>query len=87
MELWSATTTSHLYAIDWTTERIVFSVDGNPYFTFSNDSAGNSDTWPFDEVFHFVINLAVGGDWGGYCGVDASVFPQEYRIDWVRVYQ
>jgi hypothetical protein len=36
---------------------------------------------------HAVLHLAVGGDWGGCCGVDAGAFPQEYRVDWVRVYQ
>jgi hypothetical protein len=33
------------------------------------------------------MNLAFGGDWGGYCGVDYGSLPQEYRLDWVRVYQ
>jgi beta-glucanase (GH16 family) len=87
VDLSSATSDLHLYAIDWDEERIVFSVDGAAYFTFENDGAGDSDTWPFDQAFHFVLNLAVGGDWGGYCGVDSSAFPQEYRVDWVRVYQ
>ena len=87
VETWSATSEYHLYAIDWTEDRIAFSFDGVEYFSFENDGAGDSDTWPFDQLFHFVVNLAVGGDWGGYCGVDASAFPQEYRIDWIRVYQ
>ena len=83
----TATSAFHLYAIDWTPDKIDFSIDGLVYQTFENDQAGNSDTWPFDQAFHFVVNLAVGGDWGGYCGVDSNAFPQQYWIDWVRVYQ
>ncbi|MFT5686758.1 MAG: beta-glucanase (GH16 family) [Myxococcota bacterium] len=77
----------HLYAVDWGPEAQVFSVDGEVIFTFENDGAGDSDTWPFDQTFHILLNLAFGGDWGGWCGVDTASLPQEYRIDWVRVYQ
>ncbi len=83
----SATTTTHVYAVEWTPDQMVFSIDDTPYFSFDNDGAGDSATWPFDQRFHVIINLAVGGDWGGYCGVDAGAFPQEYLVDWVRVYQ
>lgn len=77
----------HLYAVDWSPDRMIFTLDGTEYFRFDNDGAGDSDTWPFDQAFHFVINLAVGGSWGGYCGVDSGAFPEELRADWVRVYQ
>ncbi len=83
----SATSSMHVYAVEWTPEQMVFSIDDTAYFTFDNDGAGDSATWPFDQRFHIILNLAIGGDWGGYCGVDAGAFPQEYRIDWVRVYQ
>ena len=82
-----ATSSFHLYAVEWTADTMVFSLDNQPYFTFTNDGTGSADSWPFDQAFHFVVNLAVGGDWGGYCGVDSGAFPQEYRLDWVRVYQ
>jgi len=82
-----ATTTMHVYAIDWTPNRINFLVNGHHYFTFENDGTGDSASWPFDQVFHLVVNLAVGGDWGGYCGVDRGAFPQTYSVDWMRVYQ
>jgi beta-glucanase (GH16 family) len=83
----TATSSMHVYAVDWTPDQIHFALDGLRYFTFENDGAGNSDTWPFDQRFHLIVNLAVGGSWGGYCGVDASAFPEEYRLDWIRVYQ
>jgi beta-glucanase (GH16 family) len=77
----------HLYAVEWTAEKIVFTVDGRLVMQFDNDGAGNSATWPFDQPFHLVLNLAFGGDWGGYCGIDWGALPQQYRLDWVRVYQ
>lgn len=82
-----ATGSAHLYAIDWTEERIVFTVDDVEIFRFDNDGAGDPATWPFGEAFHVVVNLAFGGDWGGYCGIDRGALPQEYRLHHVRVYQ
>ena len=74
--MWStATSNLHVYAIDWSPDQIHFSLDGLRYFTFENDGVGDPATWPFDQRFHFVLNLAVGGSWGGYCGLDASAFP------------
>jgi len=45
------------------------------------------DEWPFDERFHLLLNIAVGGNWGGVQGVDESIFPQSMVVDYVRVYQ
>ena len=45
--------------------------------------------WPFDQPFHLVLNVAVGGDWGGAKGVDEAAFKvvgQIMEVDWVRVY-
>jgi len=47
----------------------------------------NEDTWPFDKEQFILLNLAIGGRWGGAEGVDNSIFPQEYIIDYVRVYK
>ncbi len=82
-----ATTSMHLYAAEWTEDRIVFTVDGVFVMQFDNDGAGDPATWPFDQPFHLVLNLAFGGDWGGYCGIDWGSLPQQYELDWVRVYQ
>lgn len=78
---------AHLYAVDWSPETMVFTVDGETVFVFDNDGAGDSATWPFDKDFHLILNLAFGGDWGGYCGVDTGSLPQEFVVDWVRVYE
>jgi len=76
----------HIYAMNWYEEVVKFYVDNHLVFTFSNEHSG-SDTWPFDQRFHLLLNIAVGGDWGGVEGVDITVFPQTFEIDYVRVYE
>lgn len=75
----------HLYAVDWNAERMVFFVDGKPVYTYQ-PSPKTKGNWPYDQKFFFILNLAVGGDFGGP-NVDDTIFPQEYVVDYVRVYQ
>ena len=76
----------HTYAIEWTPERMDFFFDENKYFTFENEHGG-VDVWPFDQPHYLILNLAIGGSWGGQKGIDESIFPQQFLIDYVRVYQ
>ncbi len=76
----------HEYAIEWDPEKIDFFFDGQRYQTFQNRHEG-PEAWPFDRRFHLILNLAVGGNWGGKMGVDTSIWPQQMRVDYVRVYQ
>jgi beta-glucanase (GH16 family) len=83
-----ASTAFHTYAIDWTSEKIDFLVDGKTYFTFDKQSYGSRyEQWPFDQPFYLILNVAIGGNWGGQQGVDDTIFPQRMEVDWVRVYQ
>jgi beta-glucanase (GH16 family) len=75
----------HVYAVQWDENKIEFIVDDRVYYTFNN--GGSWEKWPFDKRFHFILNLAIGGSWGGVQGVDNSIFPQRMEIDYVRVYQ
>ena len=75
----------HTYAIDWKADRIDFYIDGEAYFSFENKD-GDPKEWPFDQPFYLVLNIAVGGNWGGAEGVDKSIWPQRMEIDYVRVY-
>ena len=79
-------TAFHVYAIEWTAGKIDFLIDNKKYFEFKNEHSG-SGAWPFDQEFHIILNIAVGGNWGGKYGVDDSIFPQRMEIDYVRVYQ
>ncbi|MFH6963505.1 family 16 glycosylhydrolase [Flavobacterium plurextorum] len=75
----------HVYAIEWDKDKIEFFVDKILVYTF-NPSIKNEDTWPFDKPFYIILNLAVGGNFGGP-EVDDAIFPQKFYIDYVRVYQ
>jgi len=82
----SPTVEFHVYAMEWYADRIEIFVDGLKYFTFRNEGTGSA-TWPFDKPQYLLINLAIGGSWGGQKGIDDSSFPQRYLIDYVRIYQ
>lgn len=76
----------HVYSMEWTDTQVTWYVDGNFYFTYNNPNAGN-DSWPYNKDFYLILNLAIGGNWGGAQGVDDSIFPQSLLVDYVRVYQ
>lgn len=83
----TAQTEFHVYALEWTEDYIKTFVDGKELFYFANDKTGNKNTWPFNAPFYLKLNLAWGGNWGGAQGVDESVLPATYEIDYVRVFQ
>ena len=76
----------HVYALEWTEKKISIFIDSEKYFEFDNEGKG-PDVWPFNKNFYLLLNIAVGGNWGGKMGVDDSIFPQEMQIDYVRVYR
>ncbi len=80
-----AQTAFHVYELEWSPEKIEVCVDSVKYFSFANEGKG-WEVWPFDKQFHLLLNIAVGGAWGGAQGVDNSIFPQRMEIDYVRVY-
>jgi len=75
----------HIYAADWSAEKIEFFVDGKSVYTF-NPKGRTREVWPFDQPFYLLLNVAVGGNFGGP-EIDDSIFPQEFVIDYIRVYQ
>ena len=76
----------HLYSLEWNKDSVKVAVDGNFYFNFENEHSGY-DAWPFDNKMFLLLNIAVGGNWGGQKGVDENIWPQQMEIDYVRVYQ
>src|SRR5258708_2160765 len=76
----------HLYKVEWDSNSINISVDSTSYFSFSNEHSGY-DAWPFDNRMFLILNIAIGGNWGGQQGVDDSIWPQRMEIDYVRVWQ
>lgn len=76
----------NIYAIEWTPANIRFFVNDIPFFEFSNLHKTSAE-WPFDKPAFIILNLAVGGSWGGKEGVDEKIFPATYQVDYVRVFQ
>ena len=76
----------HVYALEWDADRLDFFVDEKKYFTYQNEKSG-PEAWPFDKDQFLILNLAIGGAWGGQKGIDDAIFPQRYAIDYVRVYE
>ena len=82
----------HVYTLDWYPDRLEFMIDGKNVYTYkkpvTDDPVVNDpDLWPFDRPQYLILNLAIGGAWGGQHGVDDSIFPSQYSIDYVRVYE
>ena len=75
----------HVYSADWTENFITFTIDGEQVYTYAPKEK-TVEVWPFNQPFYLLLNLAVGGNFGGK-EVDESVFPQEFVIDYIRVYQ
>lgn len=73
----------HVYAMEWTPKKIDFFIDGKLYFIYTPDEY-NPDQWPFANPAFIILNLAIGGNWGGE--VDTTSFPKVMEVDYVRVY-
>jgi beta-glucanase (GH16 family) len=79
--------TFHVYSVDWREDKMDFYIDGKLYHTVTRDPDDDFKGWPFDQRFYLIMNIAVGGNWGGAQGVDLDIWPQRMEIDYVRVYQ
>ena len=80
----------HVYAIEWLPDRILFFIDGEQVYEFNPTEVVVSPTykdWPFDRRHHLLINIAIGGDWGGAQGIDPNLQSAVMEVDYVRVYQ
>ena len=76
----------HVYGLEWNADGMQFSVDDKVFFRFTNEHSGYA-AWPFDNNMYLLLNLAVGGDWGGAKGIAQDIWPQQMEVDYVRVYQ
>ncbi len=76
----------HVYAIDWTEDEIIWYMDGEEYYRFKNPDKTYKE-WPFDKRFHLILNIAIGGTWGGAQGIDPDLKEAAMEIDYVRVYK
>ncbi len=75
----------HVYALEWNRDKMDFYFDQKKYYTFQIDKSQKEVADQFRKPFYLLINLALGGSWGGK--IDDSIFPQQYLIDYVRIYE
>ena len=77
----------HTYSVLWSPTSITMYLDNNAYATFTRPDPFTSNTWPYTEPFHLLINFAYGGTLGGARGTDETQFPLTFEIEYVRMYQ
>lgn len=80
----------HIYKVEWLPDKMIFSIDDVVIFTYQPGKYINCpefDQWPFDMDFFVILNIAIGGDWGGAQGVDDTIFPTTMEVDYVKIYQ
>lgn len=75
----------HTYAVEWYPNEIRGTLDGEHYFTY--DKNADLLEWPFDQPQNIIVNLAIGGGWGGLKGVDEAFDSHQYILDYIRVYE
>jgi beta-glucanase (GH16 family) len=79
-----ADTTFHVYSLEWTPDSLRFTYDSTRCYTYANPQTDWKD-WPFDQKFHVILNLAIGGGMGG--NIIEGDWPDSMTIDYVRIYQ
>ena len=82
----NACETMHRYQLLWTADFILMGVDDQPKFMFRKVRKDRA-RWPFDQPQHLLLNIAVGGSWGGQKGIRPDAFPARMEVDYVRIYQ
>jgi beta-glucanase (GH16 family) len=82
----TATSAYHLYRVDWTPAYIRGYIDNLLVYEYANPKTSVA-FWPFDIPNYLILNVAVGGNWGGAQGIDDTVFPAALYVDYVRVYE
>ena len=76
----------HTYALEWYPDALKFFYDGEFIGEYKKDDR-YPEHWHFNKPMYLLINLAIGGSWGGQKGIDDAIFPARYEIDWVRYYK
>lgn len=75
-----------VYAMEWDENYIQWYINGKPFYRYDNPALGKPE-WPFDIPYYLIMNLAIGGSWGGQKGIDPKMKKAVFEVDYVRVYQ
>ncbi len=77
----------HVYALEWTHDSMSWYVDNRLYNKLDRNGE-DENAWPFNQFrYHLILNLAVGGNWGGKMGIDDSIWPQRIEVDYIKYYK
>ena len=76
----------HVYGVSWSPNSVTWLLDGTPYATVTPADLAPGQTWVFNQPFHLLLNLAVGGNWDGLPNL-STPFPATLLVNWVRVYR
>jgi beta-glucanase (GH16 family) len=74
------------YVLEWDENKINTYINDKLIFSYLKNGQP-WERWPFDGKFHFILNVAVGGNWGGKEGIDDKALPSKMEIDYFRVYK
>lgn len=84
----------HDYSLQWTPTSLTFAVDGKPYYKLDKKPTDTAATWPYDQPYFLIMNLAMGGDWGGMnsqqyppLGINDIKAPWRFTIGAVKYYK
>lgn len=82
-----ATNSFHKYGLDWQPDHITYYIDDREIVRYNKaDKADQSHKgWPFDHNYYFIMNLAIGGKFGG--DVDNSIFPVDFVIKDIKIFE
>ncbi|NML39957.1 carbohydrate-binding protein [Chitinophaga sp. G-6-1-13] len=83
-KLMDADTVYHVYAMEWAPDTIRFRYDTTQVLSYPNPHTDWKD-WPFDQKFHLILNLAIGGGMGG--AITEADWPDSMQVDYARIYQ
>ncbi len=86
LELKDAVPSFHTFRMDWKKDSVTMSMDGKTAYSVT-DTEHTFGSWPFNDHFYMILNLAIGGTWGGKQGIDDSIFPARFEIKSVKVWQ
>ena len=75
----------HRYRMDWNEDGFSFSVDDEQLVDFPRDGKNSRESWPYDRKYHLIVNLAMGGYWGGE--IDEDAIPARFELGYIRVFQ
>lgn len=77
--------TWNTYGMEWDAEKIVFTVNGKPTYTYPKMAAKGPEQFPFTAPHYFILSMQIGGKWVGEA--DPKDYPAWMDVDWVRVYK